>query len=266
MDDVLADAVAARDVGASREIIEPVLGLGDVGLRIGLPKAIGKTQLHSSKELVALGKELVAVCRAKAAAPRAKGAFCVLVVTPSAPRAASICGILSRGGVTTAKLFGKHMSVEEQEQFLVANVVDIAVGTPARLAKLAEARVLELGALRYVLLDVLPDEKKAHFFSLPPKGMARRPDADDLAGMLGTAAFRDAFALSEKRAPTVCPVLLPPKSALESSTPVGQRMNNQARGRGGGGKGKGGRARGGIHKKSRPRASAFAMRPKNGSG
>jgi uncharacterized membrane protein YgcG len=275
--DGLPAAIATRDAAAVREIIAPILGTP--GVHIGLPKPLTETQLASSKEVVKVGRELIAACRAKAAAPRAKGCFCVLIVTPSAPRAASICGTLRRGGISVAKLFGKHMAVEEQSESLAANLVDVAVGTPNRLARLAEGHDFDLGALRYILLDVMPDEKKMHFFSQPPKGMTRRPDCEDLVGMLSTAAFKDAFAQSEKRAPVLCPVLLPSKAALEASTPVGQQMSNKARGRGAGGRGKGGGGpqnsgkgrgggggRAGIHKKSRPRPSAFTMRPKNGSG
>ena len=54
---------------------------------------------------------------------------------------------------------------------------------------LAESGALELNALRYILLDVLPDEKESHFFSRPPKGMARRPDTTELLGMLHTRDY-----------------------------------------------------------------------------
>lgn len=260
----LSLAIIDRDIESIRAVIEPVLD--DATLRISLPKVLTSTEFSEAKELVTNAKELVSACRAHAGSPRTKGAFCVIIVTPSAPRAASLCGVLNRGGISVAKLFGRHLDLDEQKAFLAANMVDVAVGTPNRLAKLAESGALELNALRYILLDVLPDEKESHFFSRPPKGMARRPDTTELLGMLHTPAFSKAFAQNEKRAPVLCPVLLPPKEALESSTPVGQKMNNRARGRGRGGAGRGGKGRGGppgkgggrggkgggIHKKGRP--------------
>ena len=118
-------------------------------------------------------------------------------------------------------------------------------------------------------VDVEPDEKAQHIFSVA-KGGRRRPDADELAAMLGSSAFQAALAGGEKRAPTLCPVRFPPKAALEASTPIGQRMDSAARGhgRGKGGAGRGGKGSGGGGKgvgrqgirKPRPRASAFAMR------
>ena len=128
----------------------------------------------------------------------------------------------------------------------------MTVGTPNRLSKLAESGDLNLSALRYVLVDCLPDERNLHIFSRSKDG-GRRPDADDLSQLLSSAAFKDALARGEKRAPTLCPVLLPPKEALEASTPVGQRMDIAARkhGRGRGGKGGGGKGRGGKGGKGR---------------
>ena len=97
-----------------------------------------------------------------------------------------------------------------------------------------------------------PDERNLHIFSRSKDG-GRRTDADDLCQMLSSAAFKDALARGEKRAPTLCPVLLPPKEALEASTPVGQRMEMSARkhGRGRSGKGSGGKGRGGKGGKGR---------------
>ena len=276
MNEGIGLAVAGRDVSATREIMDRILH--DVqNLKVSFPKALSTTQLDDAASLVEVSTELVSTCKAAAVSPRhkatGKGEFKVLFVTPSAPRAASLCGVLARGGLVAAKLFGKHMTVEEQTEFLQSHLVDVAVGTPARLAKLAASSALSLEALRYIIIDVQTDDKDMHFFS-SAKGGARRPDAEDLASMLKSSAFQAALTTGEKRALTVCPVLLPPKAALEASTPIGQRMDNAARGRGkGGGRGRGGKGGSaggkgggrGIHK--RPKASAFAMRAhKKGSG
>ena len=234
--DGLASAIASRDIATLRESLGTVLK--DVpGLRVGLPESL-TAQSDQAKQFVAAAKEAVATCRAKAGGPRCKGAFSVLIVTPAAPRAASLCGVLSRGGVLTAKLFGRHMEIEEQTVFLANHFVDVAVGTPHRIAQLAEAAALDLSALRCILVDCTADEKEQHFFTRPPEktGLRRRPDADELAGMLNSETF--AVVLQHpKRAPMLCPVLCPTKAALEAATPVGQRFNGRGRAKGGGGRG-----------------------------
>ena len=206
----VALAIADRDVESLRELIAPVLSgtAATTPLRISLPKALSESHIEASKALVSVVKELVSASRAKAAAPRAKGAFCVCIVTPSAPRAASLSGVLSRGGCAIAKLFllgrGRRQEIEEEQvRFLANNIVDVAIGTPNRLAKLAGAGSLELSALRYLLVDCTPDEKELHFFSAPSKGGARRPDAEALDTMLSCAAFQAALGQG-KRAPAIC--------------------------------------------------------------
>ena len=272
MNDSFALAVVNRDVEVLRAKLTPMLSEVK-NLRVDMPKAIRETIFDDATALTKMITEYVSTCKANSTSPRhkaaSKGAFCVLVVVTSAPRAASICGVLSRGGLAIAKLFGKHLTMEEQSQFLTTHLVDVAVGTPARLAKLAAAGMLTLDALRMILIDVSLDEKEQHIFG-SAKGGARRPDADELAAMLGTSSFQAALTSGERRAPSMFPVLLPSKAALEASTPVGQRMDSAARGRGrggGGGKEGGGKGRGrGIHK-ARPRPSAFAMRAnRKGSG
>jgi hypothetical protein len=172
----------------------------------------------------------------------AKGRFCLLLVTPSAPRAASLCGILSRGGVKVAKLFARHLTLDEQAAFLATHAVEVGVGTPNRLARLAEAGMLDLAALRHVVVDATPNAKHQTIFSPPNKGKPRQPDAEELARMLTTAAFAARLRLKPPGAPQLCAVVLPDAAAVEAAVPVGVRMQ----GRGRGGKAKDNRQSGGL--------------------
>ncbi|XP_015887049.3 protein CMS1 [Ziziphus jujuba] len=65
-----------------------------------------------------------------------------------------------------AKLFSKHMKVEEQVS-LLKNRVNIASGTPSRIKKLIDIEALGLSRLAVIVLDIEPDVKGYSLFSLP---------------------------------------------------------------------------------------------------
>ncbi|XP_062150106.1 protein CMS1 [Alnus glutinosa] len=65
-----------------------------------------------------------------------------------------------------AKLFSKHMKVEEQVS-LLKNRVNIASGTPSRIKKLIDIDALGLSRLAVILLDIHPDVKGYSLFTLP---------------------------------------------------------------------------------------------------
>ena len=201
----------------------------------GLPG--GDQGLGTVKAFCAAVEALIERCKAKAAGPPKKGHVRVLVVTPSAPRAASLCGVLARGGASVAKLFGRHLTVDEQAAHVAGHFVDVAVGTPNRLGRLAAMGALELKALRWVLIDSTPDAKQQTFFTCDRSG-ERRPDGDELVALLRAEQFVAAFGRTHAP-PAIVPCLLPPKAALEAATPIGQRMLAKARGKGGGGGGRG---------------------------
>ncbi|XP_038048064.1 protein CMSS1-like [Patiria miniata] len=80
----------------------------------------------------------------------------LLVVTASARRAVD----LNREAVAfkgkqcvSAKLFSKHMKIQDQITFLTKNRTQFAVGTPNRLAALLQQDALNLTGTRYVILD-----------------------------------------------------------------------------------------------------------------
>ncbi|KAJ1674471.1 hypothetical protein EV182_003210 [Spiromyces aspiralis] len=89
-----------------------------------------------------------------------KGSPRVLVVCGSAIRAAELTRRLrpiSKRQV--AKLFSKHIKIEEQKKLLEGNAVDIGVGTPNRILKLIESGHLRITQLRLILVDCTKDQK-----------------------------------------------------------------------------------------------------------
>ncbi|KAL1295522.1 hypothetical protein HN51_056399 [Arachis hypogaea] len=65
-----------------------------------------------------------------------------------------------------AKLFSKHMKLEEQVSVL-NNRVNIASGTPSRIKKLIDTEALSLSRLQVLLLDIHPDVKGYSLLTLP---------------------------------------------------------------------------------------------------
>ncbi|OIT38223.1 PREDICTED: protein CMSS1 [Nicotiana attenuata] len=65
-----------------------------------------------------------------------------------------------------AKLFSKHMKVEEQASSL-KNRVNIASGTPSRIKKLIDMEVLGLSRLAVIVLDMKADAKGYSLLTLP---------------------------------------------------------------------------------------------------
>ncbi|KAL0392535.1 UNVERIFIED_CONTAM: protein CMSS1 [Sesamum radiatum] len=65
-----------------------------------------------------------------------------------------------------AKLFSKHMKIEEQVSIL-KNRVNIASGTPSRIKKLIDIEALGLSRLAVIVLDMHTDVKGYSLFTLP---------------------------------------------------------------------------------------------------
>ncbi|XP_073134140.1 uncharacterized protein [Henckelia pumila] len=65
-----------------------------------------------------------------------------------------------------AKLFSKHMKVEEQV-FMLKNRVNISSGTPSRIKKLIDMEALGLSRLAVIVLDMHTDVKGYSLFTLP---------------------------------------------------------------------------------------------------
>ena len=123
-EDALSAAIRARDASALVAAVSQTLH--DVpNLRVGLPPSAPPCS-DTSAECVAGIKESVAATLAKiGAASPASGRFCILIVTPSAPRAATLCGVLARGGIKVAKLFARHLDPAEQAATLSSKRVEV---------------------------------------------------------------------------------------------------------------------------------------------
>ena len=70
-------------------------------------------------------------------------------------------------GVRVAKLFSRHIKAEEQAAALAAAPVCVAVGTPARLAKLAAMGALSTARLQLLVLDCDRDAKQRCLLDIP---------------------------------------------------------------------------------------------------
>ena len=88
--------------------------------------------------------------------PKRCGAPWLLLLGQSAKRAVELVELVRGvdGGLgKVAKLFGKHMKLEAQRQFLESSKFRCAVGTPARIARLLDSGGLSLAELRFVVID-----------------------------------------------------------------------------------------------------------------
>ncbi|KAG6002492.1 hypothetical protein E4U21_003020 [Claviceps maximensis] len=87
-----------------------------------------------------------------------KGCPHTLIVTGASLRATDICRAVrdakfSGQGNPVAKLFAKHMKVDDQVRFLRSRKCGIGVGTPARMIELMELGDLRLHRLERVVVD-----------------------------------------------------------------------------------------------------------------
>jgi protein CMS1 len=102
-------------------------------------------------------------------AGRRNGAPSCLLVSPSAMGAVHLiksCGTFNRS-CRVAKLFAKHFKVADQAAALKKDRVAMGAGTPHRLCALADAGALQLGALKWVVLDVHMDAKQRTILDVP---------------------------------------------------------------------------------------------------
>ncbi|TDZ31596.1 Protein CMS1 [Colletotrichum spinosum] len=97
-------------------------------------------------------------------APEKKGAPHTIIVAAAGLRAADIVRAVRQfqnKKSTVAKLFAKHMKVDEQVKFLQGTRTGIAVGTPARLMELADNGALSLEKVQRIVVDASHiDQKK----------------------------------------------------------------------------------------------------------
>ncbi|XP_077250212.1 U3 containing 90S pre-ribosomal complex subunit [Tasmannia lanceolata] len=97
-----------------------------------------------------------------------EGSPAVVIISTSALRSLELLrGLrLLTGECPAAKLFAKHMKVEEQVSLLKTRV-NIASGTPSRIKKLIDMDALGLSRLSVLVIDMHTDAKGYSLFSLP---------------------------------------------------------------------------------------------------
>ncbi|KAJ1734318.1 hypothetical protein LPJ61_001139 [Coemansia biformis] len=134
------------------------LELGDVGLQAQHMYTAEKEPEAGPTFLEDLARTAVSTGRGKNKV--AFGAPQVLVICSSALRAVELVRRLrpvSRRPV--AKLFSRHIKVDEQKQLLRGTAMDVAVGTPNRIRRLLGDGDLKVNRLRLVVVDCWQDSK-----------------------------------------------------------------------------------------------------------
>ncbi|OAA60017.1 Protein kinase-like domain protein [Cordyceps fumosorosea ARSEF 2679] len=118
-----------------------------------------------------------------------------IIVTGAGLRAADIVRAVRKFAskeIAVAKLFAKHMKVDEQVAFLKKTRVSITVGTPARLSELIDNGALSLEGLHRVVVDASHiDQKKRGVMDMKDTMMP-------LAKFLSKKEFQDRYTDEEK--------------------------------------------------------------------
>ncbi|KAJ1646398.1 hypothetical protein IWQ61_010205 [Dispira simplex] len=98
-----------------------------------------------------------------------KGSPKVLVITGAALRAVELVAATRTliPETKAAKLFARHLKVNEQERFLKGTVVGVAVGTPNRILKLLDESALSLEHTTLVVMDCFRDLKDRMIVDMP---------------------------------------------------------------------------------------------------
>jgi len=92
---------------------------------------------------------------------------CVIIVALSARRAVQVLKELAPLNVRAAKLFAKHIPIEEQVKQLQESNFPIAVGTPHRIVALAKNGALSFEKTLCIALDTSVNDKKFSVYTLP---------------------------------------------------------------------------------------------------
>ncbi|KAL1995496.1 hypothetical protein VTN49DRAFT_1683 [Thermomyces lanuginosus] len=103
-------------------------------------------------------------------APERNGTPHTLVVAAAALRAADLVRALRQfqtKDATVAKLFAKHIKLDEAKEFLGRTRVNIGVGTPQRISDLLDSGSLKIDALERIVVDGSHiDQKKRGIFDM----------------------------------------------------------------------------------------------------
>ena len=89
----------------------------------------------------------------------------IIVISPAALRATDLVRQMRSLKTKVAKLFAKHFKLQDQIELLQKRW-PVVVGTPNRLAKLAETGALSFAATRLILIDAGKDSKGFDIFEI----------------------------------------------------------------------------------------------------
>lgn len=132
-----------------------------------IPTSLRATDARSDSDLVPAvkaclpgWKQVFGYLPSPHSGPRPKGSPAVLIVCPSARRAADLLKPLAAFKTRIGKCFAKHLKEHEQVAMLQTGPpITIAVGTPHRLNRLCDIGALSLSSCALVLFDCHPDQK-----------------------------------------------------------------------------------------------------------
>ncbi|KAI6381809.1 csm1-like protein [Pyricularia grisea] len=129
-------------------------------------------------------------------AAKEKGAPHTIIVAGAGLRAADLCRAVrkyQKKGNTVAKLFAKHIKLEEAVSFLKNNSTGVAVGTPVRLMDLLDNGALSTKSLRRIVVDASHiDQKKRGVMDM-------RETAIPLARWLARPEFKERYVHDDNR-------------------------------------------------------------------
>jgi len=91
---------------------------------------------------------------------------CFLIITGSALRAVELLKHFGSFQCKVAKLFAKHMKIQDQADQLERIFLPIAVGTPGRVKALLEMKALSLEHTKHVIFDMEKDKKSLTMLQL----------------------------------------------------------------------------------------------------
>ncbi|OTA87548.1 hypothetical protein M434DRAFT_136704 [Hypoxylon sp. CO27-5] len=124
-------------------------------------------------------------------APKENGSPHTIIVAGAGLRAANLVRAVRKYQTknnTIAKLFAKHIKLEESVQFLEKHRTGIAVGTPVRLSDLVDKSALKLNNLKRLVIDASHiDQKKRGIMDMKETMLP-------LAGWLARPEFKERYA------------------------------------------------------------------------
>ncbi|KAI9016768.1 U3-containing 90S pre-ribosomal complex subunit-domain containing protein [Hyaloraphidium curvatum] len=119
---------------------------------------------YALKDLVGLIKE--AVPRWEELKKGGKGKGVAVLFVASTTRCLEAQKVAKAQGLALAKLWARHMDVEDQGAFLGKSRHLLGVGTPGRLVQLVEQGLLPLDQLKLVVVDGAPDVKGSRILDI----------------------------------------------------------------------------------------------------